>query len=137
VLCVELPQPFRVIFDVFVLLLLFPLLIHAGTREEPRGLTAAICDIAGRASYAVYVLQLPVMELTKLVYAKITGHNLADAGILVVLMESAFIILLALILDAIWDAPVRRWLTLRIRPGKSSPPANTKSALASQSAESL
>lgn len=113
VLAVELDGTARAIYDIAAVVIVFPALIYWGALSEPRGLTAWVCDVGGRASYGVYVLQFPFIELLKLSYAKITHHHLTDIGLLGVLAVSALTVVAALMLDKFYDMPVRKYLTVR------------------------
>lgn len=113
VLAVELAGPWRAVFDFGAVAIVFPALIYFGALSEPRALAAWICNVAGRASYGVYVLQFPFIELLKLSYAKVTHHHLTGIGPLGVLAVCALTVGVAIALDAFYDTPVRTYLTSR------------------------
>jgi peptidoglycan/LPS O-acetylase OafA/YrhL len=121
VLAVELNGIGRVLFDIAAVVLVFPTLIFFGALSAPRGLTERVCDLAGRASYGIYALQFPFIELLKLSYSKIRHHQLSELGSLGVFAVCALTIGAALVLDAVYDSPARKYLRSRFaRRGKAA-----------------
>ncbi len=97
--------------DLAVAMVLFPLAILLaayGQAIRARALLAA----AGRASYPIYVLHLPIARLVLgLVPATMAAWApWGGAGFLVLLT------LLALFCEVVYEAPLRRWLSHRLRP---------------------
>jgi len=113
VLAVELSGTARVVFDVGAVVFVFPLLIYFGALSTPRAFAGRICNVAGRASYGVYVLQFPFIELLKLSYAKATHGHLSDLGSLGVFAVCTLTVGAALVLDAFYDTPLRKHLLRR------------------------
>ncbi|HEY0028939.1 MAG TPA: acyltransferase [Allosphingosinicella sp.] len=102
------------LYDVLVALVVFPLLILAATREPGDRLKPA-CLRLGVASYALYVLHVPVLRLTDWVMGRL-GHPLASFGWPGSLAFIAAVLACALLADRLYDAPLRRWLGKRGKP---------------------
>ncbi len=101
-------------FDVFAVAAVFPMLIYFGaTNTIYSKATRTLCDLAGRASYAVYVIQFPLIELIKLSYPKATGTNLTGIGALGIVIISTVVISIALLLDTYYDTPLRKFIARR------------------------
>ncbi|MFC9646730.1 acyltransferase family protein [Streptomyces mirabilis] len=97
-------------------LLVFPLVVLLGARNEPRGGSQGVYDSLGKASYCVYVLHRPLAALLYAFVLQLSGHRLeafAPWGGLVFL---AGLTAGALVLTDTFETPARRWLTRR--PGR-------------------
>lgn len=102
----------------------FPLVIYLGASSEPRGPLAALCEWLGLASYGAYVLHKPLIEALRAAGVHTDGPPVALAICLVAT-------LIALILDRVYDQPVRRWLERRLTPrGRKTAPTATVHPLA-------
>ena len=113
VLAVELGGTARVVFDIGAVVFVFPALIYLGALSTPRGFAGWICNVAGRASYGVYVLQFPFIELLKLSYAKVTHGHFSDLGSLGIFAVCTLTVGAALVLDVCYDTPLRKHLLRR------------------------
>ena len=114
ILVADPPGPYQMAFDLTATLLLFPLLIVLGANSAPHGILARACTLMGVASYAVYVLQVPLYELTIRAAATVTG---AELGTLPWIWGAAFMLfvfIVALAADRSVDKPLRAMLTARI-----------------------
>ncbi|WP_135210334.1 acyltransferase family protein [Vitreimonas flagellata] len=94
--------------SVFVL---FPLLIAVGAQSASRGFTSVIADMLGRSSYAVYIVQAPLLLFFNLIVIKLYGEPLGAFGWPAVLVSSALVVVIALALDRFYDGPVRAFLS--------------------------
>ncbi|MFE2969351.1 hypothetical protein ACFXKC_37930 [Streptomyces sp. NPDC059340] len=97
-------------------LLVFPLVVLLGARNEPRVGSQGIYDSLGKASYCVYVLHRPLAALLYAFVLQLSGRRLeafAPWGGLVFL---AGLTAGALVLTDMFETPARRWLTRR--PGR-------------------
>ncbi|MGH1559618.1 acyltransferase family protein [Caulobacter segnis] len=95
-------------YEVACVFLLFPLLITFGQNCETGPRMAVICEWLGSISYAVYVIHMPLLPIARAIAPR-TGP----------LWDIAFLLgccVLAWMLDAAFDRPVRRWLGQRMRP---------------------
>ena len=98
--------------------ILFPLLVWAGANVRlPRRVAPALCRL-GAASYAVYVLHMPLLRL---IQSGITGLPVPAVGL--ALMACLFV--LGIVLDETYDTPLRSWLSrmlnVRVAAASTSP----------------
>lgn len=96
------------LYDALCIVLAFPLLIMSGTSSPGNSIALAGCVIAGRLSYPVYIIHMPLVY----VYADYVTHSrpgslwLAIAGTTLVLL----FILLGYLAEKYWDLPLRKKL---------------------------
>jgi peptidoglycan/LPS O-acetylase OafA/YrhL len=79
----------------------FPALVYLAASSEPSGLTKSLFAQLGLSSYAVYVLHEPILYLAR---------QLGMQGVWAWSGLVVAIVVLSLLLDRLYDAPVRRWL---------------------------
>jgi peptidoglycan/LPS O-acetylase OafA/YrhL len=96
----------RAIYDLVMVLLVFPLLVLVGAACEPGRAGQAWMGIIGASSYAVYVLQTPLRQLALWVMSL---FHLAPS-LLNAIAYAASVFVIALIADAFYDIPIRRFL---------------------------
>jgi len=115
------PESIRWIYDSVCVLVIFPLLILAGTQSQPRDARLITLFVwIGGASYALYALHFPIVMI---------GEMVAEANeqIPFRLWSLAFLFLsvaLAFAAYLFYDIPARRWLNDRFqRPRRSEPAA--------------
>jgi peptidoglycan/LPS O-acetylase OafA/YrhL len=105
----------RFALDILIVILLLPMVTVLGiTARTPASLGAIFAGL-GAASYALYALHRPVVSgIGRL--AGMAGYTPADqapwSGILLLLAMFA----LCLALERWFDRPVRKWLTVHLRP---------------------
>ncbi len=95
-------------FEVFVTIALFPLIIVFGAHSHLGKLEMAICKFAGRMSYPVYILHFPFL----LIYMNFVNFRkpvpemayMAGAGALVVVLAVSWLAL------TVYDEPIRKML---------------------------
>lgn len=98
--------------DAIVVLFAFPAIVRASMLIELRGPWRSLSSVLGDASYAVYVLHLPVLGLAAAISVRFGNIIVAKAPysgcvVIVVLIAACWL------LDKIYDAPARRWLRER------------------------
>ena len=71
----------RSYIDIVTVILIFPVITLSAAIAAPSGLLERACLIAGTASYAVYVLQVPIMTVLGVVSRRATGQELEAFGI--------------------------------------------------------
>lgn len=119
-----LPKPLQILAALFVL----PWFVALGSKVEPAGILGKFCHAIGLASYAVYALHRRVFMLG---YAFLLQFVHWDAQTLAPWTGLAFIALLVpacMLLDRIYDGPVRKLLTRIFLKRRESAPAETPSS---------
>lgn len=91
--------------DCLVLIFLFPPLVYAAACSAP-GKSGRIMAALGTASYAIYIMQVPLMPVLFFVYAKLK----LGPSLMIGFAYAAFLFVTALVVDRFYDFPVRRWL---------------------------
>jgi peptidoglycan/LPS O-acetylase OafA/YrhL len=108
-------------YDLLAVLVIFPFIIIIGASSTSGKHVSFLFSALGLASYAVYVLQVPILNILLIVCYKILGsdgvaHMPIYAGPAVVV----FMFTLALACDYFYDVPIRRylsnWLLLKRNP---------------------
>jgi peptidoglycan/LPS O-acetylase OafA/YrhL len=114
VLAVRPPGPLLVSYDLLVTILVFPILLLASSSAQPSRRWSKLFQALGTASYAIYVLHVPMERFFERAWTHIAKHEAnLDApwpGILFV----SLVILVALVVDSIYDLPVRAYLRERL-----------------------
>lgn len=94
--------------------LIFPVLVYVGASATPRPMLRGLCLEAGALSYALYAVHVPLVYIAGSISAKALGAPLEAfapwSGIIVALMA----VILAALLNRVYDTPVRRFLTKRM-----------------------
>ena len=105
------------LYDIGIVLVVFPLIIAAAWKAHPVGRMLPLCVALGEVSYPLYALHYPFVEFLKAGYQ---SHHWPLAITLSILLAIGLVATVASYVVAIWvDAPVRRWLhdrTARTRP---------------------
>jgi peptidoglycan/LPS O-acetylase OafA/YrhL len=122
------PGELSALFDLTAVLFVFPLLVWLGAESVAGGWSAGILARLGLASYAVYVLHAPLYDvvLSALAKAGVTGPFGWPAGLIFILLTLA----IAILLDRLFDQPVRRLLQ---QVASGAPPAPVLAAEARDS----
>jgi peptidoglycan/LPS O-acetylase OafA/YrhL len=110
------PPVSRVVYDLAVTTLIFPALVFGAAATEPHGLVSSICRGLGRASYAIYVLQIGMISWIAHFSMSITHRDFGAFGVGGTLIMIALIIGAALIFDRYYDSPTRSALSKLFRP---------------------
>jgi len=115
VLGVPVSRSLHVRYDLIVTLLVFPVLLLASvSAQPPRGLVK-LFQAMGKASYAIYVLHIPLYRFFERSWAHFAGHTATQdapwSGISFMLL----IVVAAFIADRFYDLPVRTYLRARPR----------------------
>jgi peptidoglycan/LPS O-acetylase OafA/YrhL len=95
----------QIAMDLFIVLVAFPAIVLCGATGASGGLERLLFKFLGRISYGVYVLQIPVYGLVKLIVDRNETHlPWAAASIATVVVAAA-------LTEKHFDRPVRRRLT--------------------------
>jgi peptidoglycan/LPS O-acetylase OafA/YrhL len=100
--------------QVCLVLVVFPLMVLAGSKVEPTGLLSSICRAVGSASYAIYAVH---KRLYLLIYALLLHLFGIEAEAYAPLSGALFIVALiagCIILDRWVDVPIRNLITRSI-----------------------
>ncbi|GAM96387.1 acyltransferase [alpha proteobacterium U9-1i] len=104
------PEGWRWAWDSLAAIVLFPLLIAFSANSSVSGVASRACATAGMLSYGFYVFQVPVRDWTN--YLLHGGAFVGGIG--QVALVTMLTIAVASILHAVYDVPVRRFLTGRL-----------------------
>ncbi|MBN8608410.1 MAG: acyltransferase [Caulobacterales bacterium] len=107
----------------FLAMAAYPTLILFAARYEPGARLLPICSWLGVASYAAYVLHVPLHSLGGIVAHMLADTRLEDHA---PLSGFAFIVvigLMAWVADKYWDRPIRAFLSQRFLPARTPPTA--------------
>jgi len=115
------PIPHAVL-DPVAVVIVFPALVFAGACAEPPQWAAGICDWLGRASYAIYVLHIPIFGLIMMLvkgsgsFAPLQFPEVIARHISLFTTPVTFVIVIGLswLLDKYFDTPMRARLTARL-----------------------
>jgi peptidoglycan/LPS O-acetylase OafA/YrhL len=97
-----------VVYQLFCVLVLFPVIVIAGLQNEPGRLTMPLAKVGAELSYPVYILHMPLLVAFTAWHGEWPPHTR-----LYLLGEVAVITIIALAASRLFDIPVRRWLALR------------------------
>jgi peptidoglycan/LPS O-acetylase OafA/YrhL len=115
VLAFPTPKPWRAGFDLLVVFFVWPALLFVSCRCVPGPVTGRISAFLGTASYAVYVLHVPLLSWMEFLLPQITdARAFPFAGLAVV----ALLTLVCWYLTVAFDQPLQRWFKM---PAKSPP----------------
>lgn len=108
-----------VLVRMMIILLLFPVMIHAGASVRLSGRALDACRFLGAISYPLYILHTPLMGVTGRMIARVDPdcafHGWWVAG------QAALFILASWLMLRFCDEPLRAFLSRRLRPAKQSP----------------
>ncbi len=97
----------RAIYDLSAAIAVFPILVLAAARKEPAGFFIRICEHLGRASYAIYVMQVSVIVWSRTISQYLFGQELTDLGVAGTIVVLVALTALALFLDKYYDQTAR------------------------------
>ncbi|MCU0830506.1 MAG: acyltransferase [Rhizobiaceae bacterium] len=117
----------RASYELAVVLLVYPALILAGACLAPTGLSRTLLVQLGAASYAIYVLHMPLARAFNALF-HFAGSDGAAYAPWTGFAFIALLVVTCLALDRWFDRPVRRWLTVRsagaLKPASHGPKAD-------------
>ncbi|MCZ7467213.1 acyltransferase [Rhizobium rhizogenes] len=119
ILAMPMTRELRPFFDLMVVLLIWPLLLFVASQTVPGRRTAVVSAFLGTASYAVYVLHIPLLAWTELLIPTVDGTNMAlPAGIVFLVGTTC----LSWWLTVHYDQPVQKWLKNRLKKAGQNQP---------------
>jgi peptidoglycan/LPS O-acetylase OafA/YrhL len=101
--------PYDFFFDLCFVIVVFPYVVYISAKYRLKGVAAKLASLSGDASYAIYILQLPIyiilIELINLSAIKFyeTEHRFIVGGACILTL-----LIIALFADAFLDRPLRR-----------------------------
>ncbi len=107
ILAVPISRQIRPFFDLAIVLLVWPLVLFVASRTEPGRMVAGLSVFLGSASYAVYVLHIPLLAWTELLIPLAASENLALPSGIAFLVATTW---LSWYLTVGYDQPVQKWL---------------------------
>jgi peptidoglycan/LPS O-acetylase OafA/YrhL len=104
----------------FNVLIGFPLLVALAAASEPKGIFLSIFCALGAASYAIYAIHEPLHGLISAMLTKLS----LPTGLLGDFILITSIVPICVIMDKVYDTPVRKYLTSKLlrRPGSMRTP---------------
>jgi peptidoglycan/LPS O-acetylase OafA/YrhL len=99
------PTPHEAVVALAITLLWLPLLVYFSAFNEPGEWTKASFGLLGTASYAIYLFHQQLFLAVSMAWSGAEAHP-EWAGYVI----SIALVLLSLLLDKVYDTPVRNWL---------------------------
>ena len=112
VLVLPIPDDIRPFFDLFIVLLAWPMLLIIASRIKSGPILGSLSEFLGTASYGVYVLHIPLLAWTVFLMPGLVEDGMAVPAGIVFVMATTFV---AWALTAYYDQPVQRWLKRRAK----------------------
>jgi peptidoglycan/LPS O-acetylase OafA/YrhL len=106
----------RTVYDIAAALVLMPLLVMLASGSVVKDAVAKACAISGLLSYGVYVMHVPLLGVIRTA-AAVAGVQLGEGPVLVLAVAAAAGIA-AWVANALYDKPLRRWLSGRAKSSK-------------------
>jgi peptidoglycan/LPS O-acetylase OafA/YrhL len=119
------PESVRRLYELLVVLVVFPATVWVAVHREPGALGAPLFSFLGLVSYAVYVLHAPLGALVAMALA---AAGYPAQGPLAAVLFMLGVVLASALIDRLYDAPVRRWLSRRGRMCAPSRPLSAEPA---------
>lgn len=96
------------LFELIVVLVVFPLIVAIGAGAKTSGLIGKICSYAGRISYPVYAVHYAFI----MIFANYHWTRGINAKVLpwIIALLTALVILISYGICVLYDEPIRRWL---------------------------
>lgn len=103
-------------YHIFLVMLVFPILILGGAHSDIGGKEMAVCKLAGRLSYPIYILHYPFL----LIYMNFVVFGKPPAETAYLAAGAAFVIVVAFAWAALtfYDEPVRKKLRSLTKPAR-------------------
>lgn len=112
ILAVPMSPELRPFFDLAVVLFVWPLLLVVASKTVPGRSVGAVSVFLGTASYAVYVLHIPLLAWTEFLIPAVHRDDMAlPAGVVFLIATTC----LSWWLTVYYDQPVQRWLKSRLK----------------------
>ncbi len=108
------PSVYNAVYDLACTFILFPAIVYIGACGTTTDrFSTAVCETMGQLSYPVYIIHFPVMYLF---YAWIWANGLSFGQVWPV-CAGLFVVIVLMAWGALklYDEPVRRWLTNKLR----------------------
>ncbi len=123
VLALSVPAPagLHVARDAVIIALVLPAILLFASSARPHPLTARIATWLGEISYPLYLLHVAVFVAMNVVLLLISGQNLRQAPIWLLIPLLAVPLLVAWTVDRWFDRPIRRYLLTGSRVPSPSP----------------
>lgn len=124
ILVIPVEDDFRPFYDLLVVLLVWPAVLYVSCATAPGRRVEKVSDFLGTASYAVYVLHIPLLAWTIFLLPYATEPHLASyAGLAFI----AVVTVLSWALTIYFDQPVQKYLKSRLKAGTGGTNANAPS----------
>ena len=114
VLGVPVSQSLRLRYDLIVTFLVFPVLLLGSVSAQPTRGLVKLFQAMGKASYAIYILHIPLMEFFERYWAHVAGHSAIRDAPWSGLSFMLLLVVAALVADSFYDLPVRAYLRSRL-----------------------
>ncbi|PCD01743.1 hypothetical protein COC42_16665 [Sphingomonas spermidinifaciens] len=101
----------RAVTDLLLITTLYPLMIIAAANVRENAGGGAVMRELGVASYAIYILHMPIIALVRGIFLKGLNYPYQNLGGWGTIALAGGILLAASIVDRLYDRPVRRFLT--------------------------
>ncbi|MES5045487.1 acyltransferase family protein [Rhizobium nepotum] len=112
ILAVPVSRELRPFFDLAVVLLVWPLLLFVASNTVPGRRVGMLSTFLGTASYAVYVLHIPLLAWTEFLIPAVDRENVALPAGVVFLIGTTW---LSWYLTVHYDQPIQKWLKDRLK----------------------
>ncbi len=114
VLLVPARIPHVIVYDLLILVCVFPVLLMLSASVEPGRRINPAFRLMGRTSYPVYVLHVPIAEALRYANPYMAAHGLRLRAPWTGLLLLVLVVLASLALERWYDLPLRNWLRQRI-----------------------
>jgi peptidoglycan/LPS O-acetylase OafA/YrhL len=101
--------------DLLMIGFIFPLLLLVGAASPPPRALTKVAAWLGRASYAVYMLHVPLESCQAYVWEHLRHRTMAADQPLAGVVGLVAVIAVALVVDQFYDEPLRAYLRRRLR----------------------
>jgi peptidoglycan/LPS O-acetylase OafA/YrhL len=105
----------QMIYDLLVTMVVFPVILLVSASSQVHARLIAPFQMLGTASYAIYVLHVPLASFYSRIWLRARGVETSSDAPWPGLLFLALTIALALFIDRVYDLPVRAFLTKRFR----------------------
>lgn len=113
-LAVRLTGRSAVFYDVGVIFVFFPVVLYLNASAKVSDRFLPLAKLLGQASYAVYMLHVPLSEAFEVAYGHVMRHNIHRDVPWSGIVYAAVVVMAAILVDRVYDVPVRDWLRRRV-----------------------